>query len=1591
MTLTKTASASPWTVGVPASYTLQVQNTGPVATTAVATITDTIPSGLTIGTLPGNCSSAGQTVTCTIAAGLAASGSTSFVIPVTPTAAAGASVTNTATVSGGGDPACPAAARCTSTAGPTPVQMAVATQLVFGQQPTNTTGGAAITPAPTVRLLDAFGNPTTSTASVTIAIGSNPGGGTLSGTATVAAVAGLASFPGLSIDAAGSGYTFTASSAGLSGATSSAFDVVVGAPAQLAFGQQPTNTAAGAVITPAPTVRILDAGGNLTTSMASISVALGNNPGSATLGGTTTVAASDGIATFPGLTVSNGGTGYTLTASGAGATGTTSAAFNISCPATVVTTSADSGAGSLRQIIADACPGSTITFASSIDTVELSSAEIAVSKPLTIDGGTGVVVTRLAGSPAFRHFLVSASLTLNQLELLGGEASGSFPDGGAIHLSSGTLTLRSCRLSGNAAQLPSGSGGAVFADAGTTLNVLNSLVSGNRADGGFGGGILNRGSLFLINATVAGNFAGTSGGGVSNLGSYSADVRNSILYGNEAPHAPEISANVGFNSVRTIIGIDPLFVERVDASDNAPTTAGDYRLDDFSSAIDSGSNALIPAGVVTDVDGNPRRVDDANEPDSGIGTAPIVDVGAYERQIDSMFGVVEVTPTSLVVSEAGPTSDSFVISLDRAPRSDVTIELSFDANVVVDSGSGFGPSPQTVTLTPANALTGVTVTVQAVDDAIVEASPHFSTIITAVTSSAAPAHNGLMVDDVTVTIADNDVVIDAVDDAGTVANGASGGTAVANVLTNDTLDGGAATLANVTLTQVSTTHPNVSLNAATGALSVAPATAAGSYSVVYQICEQAIPTNCDTANVSVSVGAAVIDAVDDSGTVASGASGGIAVPNVLVNDTLDGSPATLATVSLTQDGTTSPQVTLNPATGEVNVAAATAVGIYVVSYRICEQLNPANCDLATINVDVGAAVIDAVEDSGAVAAGATGGGTAVANVLVNDTLDGSLVVAGEVTLSQVSVSHPNLALNPSSGAVTATAGMPVGSHTLVYQICEMLNPTSCDSATVTVEALAPPALSISSPSQSEGNGGTSTMNFVVSIAAPFALDVGFNASTADGSATTADNDYLALALTPFTISAGQTSVRVPVSINGDTTFEGNESFALNLTDIRSATPGVLTGTGTIEDDDLQSTTTVIDSISPSTTMVGQSYTVAVTVAAQTLSQSGSVSISDGTASCSAPLSAGAVPTSTMSCSLASTTVGMKTLTASFLPDNWAFDASSDTASHAVTAAATTISVTAPARSRINQPTAFSFTLAATAPGAGMPTGSVTLTSGSSSCTATLPATSCDLSFDTLGSRMVTASYAGDANYLASDSGAAGSLQTLVYALADVSISKTDGLATYAPNDLIVYTVQVRNAGPDDAAQIRVQDILPTSLLSVIWFADPASGTGDLDLVLATLPAGAMEDFTIYGRVNGSPDQVVNTATLSLPVDGTVEDPNPGNNSATDVNLLEGLFEDGFESPAVAGPDGSLRLPTAALAPLLDSVARVVYRLDDDHGDVARIYARLDGETVDYALAKRGPDGRWTLGAWQSYAQEPTLTWHAVLVSDRWRVMQVDLR
>jgi hypothetical protein len=213
-----------------------------------------------------------------------------------------------------------------------PVTVRAAAKLAFSAQPSATVAGTSISPAVAVTLQDAAGIPVAAAGfSVTVNIGSNPVGGTLSGTATaVTNAGGVASFGGLSIDKAGTGYTLTGNSSGLTAATSSAFAVSAAAASQVVFAQQPTSAVAGVGIAPAVTVRIVDQFGNLTASTAAVTVAIGTNPGVGTLSGTSTQSAVAGVATFAGLSINKAGTGYTLTAVSGSLTGATSSAFTIS-------------------------------------------------------------------------------------------------------------------------------------------------------------------------------------------------------------------------------------------------------------------------------------------------------------------------------------------------------------------------------------------------------------------------------------------------------------------------------------------------------------------------------------------------------------------------------------------------------------------------------------------------------------------------------------------------------------------------------------------------------------------------------------------------------------------------------------------------------------------------------------------------------------------------------------------------------------------------------------------------------------------------------------------------------------------------------------------------------------------------------------------------------------------------------------------------------------------------------------------------------------------------------------------------------------
>ncbi|MCF6130633.1 hypothetical protein L1S35_13210, partial [Flavobacterium sp. AS60] len=208
-----------------------------------------------------------------------------------------------------------------------------------------------------------------------------------------------------------------------------------------------------------------------------------------------------------------------------------------------------------------------------------------------------------------------------------------------------------------------------------------------------------------------------------------------------------------------------------------------------------------------------------------------------------------------------------------------------------------------------------------------------------------------------------------VNDTAAPINGYVGGTAYTNVLSNDTLNGAPVVPSQVNTTFVSSTNAGITLTGTD--VIVAPGTPAGSYTLTYQICEVLNPSNCDQAVVSVSVTAAVIDAVNDTAAPINGYVGGTAFTNVLANDTLNGAAVIPSQVNTTFVSSTNAGITLSGT--NVLVAPGTPAGSYTLTYQICEILNPSNCDQATVSITVQAAVIDAVNDTAAPINGYVGG------------------------------------------------------------------------------------------------------------------------------------------------------------------------------------------------------------------------------------------------------------------------------------------------------------------------------------------------------------------------------------------------------------------------------------------------------------------------------------------------------------------------------------------------------------------------------------------------------------------------------------------
>jgi hypothetical protein len=243
-----------------------------------------------------------------------------------------------------------------------------------------------------------------------------------------------------------------------------------------------------------------------------------------------------------------------------------------------VTSSADSGAGSLRNTIASTSPGDTVQFASGFATITLTGGVIAVPNGITITGpGANLLV--VSGNASNQIFTVASGATvqISGLTLIDASA-GAGGQGGAIY-NQGTLSLTGMTISGNSAGDSGGGvynsgalvirdstlngnsvvdgtcagGGAIRSEtAGSSLIIVNSTITGNTAADCSGGGVsFNDGTALVVSSTIDANTAGLSGGNVYKGSAAAAlTLRNTIISagvvtGGGTPTNPDLHGAVG--------------------------------------------------------------------------------------------------------------------------------------------------------------------------------------------------------------------------------------------------------------------------------------------------------------------------------------------------------------------------------------------------------------------------------------------------------------------------------------------------------------------------------------------------------------------------------------------------------------------------------------------------------------------------------------------------------------------------------------------------------------------------------------------------------------------------------------------------------------------------------------------------------------------------------------------------------------------------------------------------------------------------------------------------------------------------------------
>lgn len=126
--------------------------------------------------------------------------------------------------------------------------------------------------------------------------------------------------------------------------------------------------------------------------------------------------------------------------------------------------------------------------------------------------------------------------------------------------------------------------------------------------------------------------------------------------------------------------------------------------------------------------------------------------------------------------------------------------------------------------------------------------------------------------------------------------------------------------------------------------------------------------------------------------------------------------------------------------------------------------------------------------------------------------------------------------------------------------------------------------------------------------------------------------------------------------------------------------------------------------------------------------------------------------------------------------------------------------------------------------------------------------------------------------------------------ADLSITNSNGMTSVVPGSSVTYTITASNAGPAAVSGATVSSTLPAALTNATWTCTglgggtcAATGNGNINDTVS-LPAGASVIYTLNATVSSTATgSLANTAAIAPPAG--VDDPTPGNNSATDSDTV----------------------------------------------------------------------------------------------------------